>query len=205
MFRIGDQVRAMNEDFEGKVAEILKDGFVLVEDESGFGFPYAQSDLVRNANFMDPDFEQIFVEKQENEQEKLKRLKEEAKKERKERKVNFSTEGKSWNLIQVKKKPTFEIDLHIHELVPSFAHLNNTQMLGIQMRALKNCVAHALENNISSIIAIHGIGEGTLKNEVRKYIQQTYHYMDFCDADYRKYGQGATEISINYGAKRKRY
>ena len=47
------------------------------------------------------------------------------------------------------------------------------------------------------MIVIHGYGEGILKNEIKNFLK-ALHYVDFYEADYKRYGQGATEIEVMY-------
>ena len=45
------------------------------------------------------------------------------------------------------------------------------------------------------MIFIHGIGKGRLKSELTVLFQR-YKEIDFYDADFQKYGRGATEVYI---------
>ena len=45
------------------------------------------------------------------------------------------------------------------------------------------------------IVFIHGVGEGVLKEELG-YLFRKYDNVKFYDADYQKYGLGATEVYI---------
>lgn len=105
----------------------------------------------------------------------------------------------------VKKSSThyhnyWEIDLHIHELLDDYTHLTNAEMVEYQLKNLRNFVNEALQNKIHRLIVIHGVGKGTLRDEVRYYFSQ-FNYMEFHDASYQKYGQGATEVKIYYSKK----
>jgi len=44
-------------------------------------------------------------------------------------------------------------------------------------------------------VFIHGIGEGVLKAEL-EYLFRRYGNLKYYDADYQKYGRGATEVYI---------
>ena len=49
------------------------------------------------------------------------------------------------------------------------------------------------------LVFIHGVGEGVLKEELR-YLFNRYDNVKFYDADYQKYGLGATEVYIYQNA-----
>jgi dsDNA-specific endonuclease/ATPase MutS2 len=48
------------------------------------------------------------------------------------------------------------------------------------------------------MVVIHGVGEGVLKQEIRKELKEFYPHFDFYDASYQEYGYGATEIELKY-------
>lgn len=86
-----------------------------------------------------------------------------------------------------------EVDLHIGELIADFSQLSNVQIIGIQMDYMKKCFDQAAIEKLKKIIFIHGIGNGTLKNEILRYLRQATD-IDFYDASYARYGMGATEV-----------
>lgn len=104
---------------------------------------------------------------------------------------------------QRKNKPTFksskkddfawEIDLHIEKLVPSIKGLNNYDILTIQLDTAKRQIESAAKNRIPRLVLIHGVGEGILKSEL-DYLLGRYDNLTFQDANYQKYGLGATEV-----------
>ena len=86
-----------------------------------------------------------------------------------------------------------EVDLHITELTNSITGLSNVEMLRIQMDYFRRCMEQAEVEKMSKMIFIHGIGNGTLKNEILKYLRNTPG-VEFYDAAYARYGMGATEV-----------
>ena len=86
-----------------------------------------------------------------------------------------------------------EIDLHIEELVNDFSGLSNAEMVTIQLKRFSKEMDAAIANHLKKVIFIHGVGNGKLKNEIRKELRN-YSGVAFRDADNRKYGQGATEV-----------
>ncbi|GAB5540186.1 MAG: hypothetical protein Salg2KO_22890 [Salibacteraceae bacterium] len=93
------------------------------------------------------------------------------------------------------QQTTYELDLHMHELLDRFDHMSKGEMLQYQMRCAKQFVQEAREKHFKKIVLIHGVGEGILKTEIRHWLDGqdkiTYH-----DAPYRTYGYGATEVIL---------
>lgn len=89
-----------------------------------------------------------------------------------------------------------EVDLHIGQLIDDYYLLDTNEMLRIQMDYFNKCLAGAFMNKLQKIIFIHGVGNGTLKNEIIK-VLKTYDNLHYFEASMAKYGVGATEIFIN--------
>ena len=51
----------------------------------------------------------------------------------------------------------------------------------------------AIRKRIQKLVFIHGVGEGVLKSEL-DFLLGRYDNLKFYDADYQKYGVGATEV-----------
>lgn len=93
-----------------------------------------------------------------------------------------------------------EIDLHIHELVDNHKSLSNAEMLNVQMEKFHSELALGLKNNdVKKMVFIHGVGAGTLKQELRKSLTKDYPQLYFQDASFKEYGFGATLIIIRRG------
>jgi len=86
-----------------------------------------------------------------------------------------------------------EVDLHINELAENVTGLSNVDMLKIQMDYFRRCMEQAEVEKIIKMIFIHGVGQGTLKNEILRYLRNT-DGVEFYDAPYARYGMGATEV-----------
>jgi len=89
-----------------------------------------------------------------------------------------------------------EIDLHINELIDNTTGLDNSEILAIQMDKFKSEMEQAIKDGIKRIVFIHGIGNGTLKNELRKTLTQQYSKYPFHDASFKEYGFGATLVVL---------
>lgn len=92
-------------------------------------------------------------------------------------------------------QPTMEVDLHIHKLVNNTKGMQNHDMLNLQLETAKRQLEFAIRKNIQKVVFIHGVGQGVLKLEL-EYLFKRYDSIKFYDANYQKYGQGATEVYI---------
>jgi dsDNA-specific endonuclease/ATPase MutS2 len=71
--------------------------------------------------------------------------------------------------------------------------MNNFDILNIQTETAKRHIEFAIRNRIPKIVFIHGVGEGVLKAEL-DFMLKRYENISFQDANYQKYGMGATEV-----------
>jgi DNA-nicking Smr family endonuclease len=88
-----------------------------------------------------------------------------------------------------------EIDLHLHELVDNEHHLGDAEKLDHQLRYFERMLNTAIRTGKRKMIVIHGVGEGRLRDEVRRVLEH-YDVVRFHDANPRLYGYGATEVEI---------
>jgi DNA-nicking Smr family endonuclease len=89
-----------------------------------------------------------------------------------------------------------EVDLHLHELVEDESRLGQAEKLTYQLAYFERALNAAIRDGKKKLIVIHGIGEGVLREEVRRVLQY-YEHVQFHDADMRRYGAGATEVVIS--------
>lgn len=90
-----------------------------------------------------------------------------------------------------------EIDLHISALEPDYQHLKNHEILQIQLDYFEKTLEDAMIHQYQKLIYIHGIGNGTLKNELRR-ILRSYPDIQAKEAPFQSYGYGAIEVHIHY-------
>ncbi|MBK9175669.1 MAG: Smr/MutS family protein [Flavobacteriales bacterium] len=88
-----------------------------------------------------------------------------------------------------------EVDLHLHEIVEDETRFSDGEKLEYQIRYFERALESAIRNGKRKLIVIHGVGEGVLREEVRKVLQY-YEGVQFHDADVRRFGAGATEVLI---------
>ncbi|MCW3787039.1 DUF2027 domain-containing protein [Plebeiibacterium sediminum] len=89
-----------------------------------------------------------------------------------------------------------EVDLHIHELLDDVRGLSNKEMLGYQIEKFHEIMEQNKKNKNKKIVFIHGVGNGVLKNELRKLLDRKYKWHSYQDASFKEYGFGATMVII---------
>lgn len=86
-----------------------------------------------------------------------------------------------------------EVDLHIEELTSDFSNMDNTAMINLQLQTVRKEMDAAILNNFKSIIFIHGVGNGKLKQALLEELKN-YSNIICKNGSYEKYGNGATEV-----------
>lgn len=99
--------------------------------------------------------------------------------------------------LKVETPELIEVDLHMHELVDSTAGLSNKEMLDFQMKKFNEQMEEAIANSgVKKIVFIHGLGNGVLKQELRRELSTKYKKYPFQDASFQEYGYGATMVIV---------
>ena len=106
--------------------------------------------------------------------------------------LNVKNEFKSGK----KKEITKEIDLHVNQLVDSVIGMSNREIIRVQMETFERELTGAIKDGSKSIVFIHGIGNGTLKETLRKTLDKDYPICSHEDASFKDYGFGATLVRI---------
>ena len=173
----GDRVELLDDDLRG-IVQNIKGEQVEIKTEDDFLMSFSINDLVK----IQEDIEDIEVENFDFEA----ILKEKAP----------SKKAKS-NRVKPKERnaPPMEVDLHINQLVRSSRSMSNHEMLNLQLDTARHKLEFAMRKRIQKIVFIHGVGEGVLKMEL-EYLLGRYANIKFYDANYQKYGLGATEVYI---------
>jgi dsDNA-specific endonuclease/ATPase MutS2 len=178
-FNIGDAVLVLDEDLSGVIKKI-KDEMITIETHDGFELQFQANDLVKykkqselkKAVFLNTNLDSVISEKEQSVKRKQIRTK-----------------------AKERYEPTMEVDLHINQLVKSPKGMSNHDMLTLQLDTARRQLDFAINKRIQKIVFIHGVGEGVLKTEL-DYLFGRYNNVKFYDANYQKYGLGATEVYI---------
>ncbi|WP_298225018.1 Smr/MutS family protein [Flavobacterium sp.] len=178
MFSIGDQVSVLDEAINGVVVSV-KNNEITIETDEGFVMTYFVNQLIKNfkTSNLSKDIGSFNSDKIKQEKEIPKPR-------------SFAKEVKVKGEI-----PPPEFDLHIEKLVKNFRGMSNHDILTLQSETAKRHVEFAIRNRIPKIVFIHGVGEGILKAEL-DFLLGRYDNISFHDANYQKYGLGATEVYI---------
>jgi len=178
MINVGDEVSVLDDNVKGIVIKI-QGGDITIETSDGFEMAYKDSELVktnsselRNQVFANRSFSEVISEKESYKKKPISRPK------KKEREL-----------------PAMEIDLHINQLVDSAKGMSNHDMLNLQIDTARRQLEFAIKKRIPKMVFIHGVGEGVLKLEL-EYLFGRYNNVSYYDANYQKYGVGATEVRI---------
>ena len=99
---------------------------------------------------------------------------------------------------KIDKKQIVEVDLHINNLIDNHKGLSNGEIINIQLNHFKKKLENAIANKIEKIVFIHGVGNGTLKFEIHKILEESYPFIPYQDASFKEYGYGATMILIKH-------
>lgn len=91
--------------------------------------------------------------------------------------------------VQKDIKNTLVVDLH-YQHTTSIKH----RILEGQIRKFKSHVNKAIRNRIGIITFIVGVGEGVLRKSIESILKKNN--IQFSDAPYRKYGNGAIEVHL---------
>jgi hypothetical protein len=94
-------------------------------------------------------------------------------------------------------KPASEADLHIEKLRDDHHFLSQSEILEIQLKKFQEILDAAIVHQMSSIVFIHGVGNGTLRNHIHKVVSKHPQVRTFMDARKEKFGYGATEVVFN--------
>jgi len=106
--------------------------------------------------------------------------------------ITLTKEPKRAASTELPKSELMEIDLHIHQLLDDTRGLSNADMLKLQMDTFRKEMEKAIATGVKKIVFIHGVGDGVLKNEIRRELQRKYARFPMQDASFREYGFGAT-------------
>ncbi len=176
MIKIGDEVEVLDEAISGKVKAINQNQ-ISIETADGFIMNFTEEQLILKPK------EPLSIQQEDLlENLKAKRIK----KKNTKKAVKPSKKGTA---------PPMEVDLHIHNLVNSVKGMSNFDMLNIQLDTARSQIEFAIRKRIPKIVFIHGVGEGVLKTELETVLSR-YDNLKFYEADFKKYGFGATEVYI---------
>ena len=180
---LGDYVSVLDEDLKGTIIKIIEDT-VTIETTDEFELEFSKNELIKVETdttlktniFTKSSLKEVVSQKE--------------------------IPKKKSNKVKPKERfqPTLEVDLHIHQLTNSAKGMTKHDMLTLQLNAAKRQLEFAIRKRIQKVVFIHGKGEGVLKLEL-DYLFARYNNVKFYEANYKKYGLGATEVYIYQNKK----
>jgi hypothetical protein len=90
------------------------------------------------------------------------------------------------------------IDLHIEKLSDDWKHLSNYEILTLQLKTFEKYYHLAITHYQPSLIVIHGVGEGRLRDEIHDILRLKREVKSFVNQYHPNFGYGATEIFFQY-------
>jgi len=96
------------------------------------------------------------------------------------------------------ESPQSVIDLHIEKLTNEWEHLNNYEILGLQLKTFEKYYDLSLAHHQPSLIVIHGVGKGKLRDELHDILRLKREVKSFVNQYDPRFGYGATEIFFQY-------
>jgi dsDNA-specific endonuclease/ATPase MutS2 len=183
IFQVGDRVEAIDDVIKGTITAIQGSN-ITIETNEGFPLTFEASELVKiSADEIARELSNQKIYSALQEKEAAKKPKRNLPKSKKER-----------------VEHVMEVDLHIHQLTNSSKGMSNYDMLTLQTDTAKRQLDFAIKKRIPKVVFIHGVGAGVLKQEL-EYLFRRYENVKYYDANYQKYGLGATEVYIYQNPK----
>jgi hypothetical protein len=110
---------------------------------------------------------------------------------------------KAYNMYEANKtKQNLEparsvIDLHMEKLSDNWKHISNFEILTMQLKEFEKWYELALAHHLPSMVVIHGVGTGKLRDEIHDILKAKRDVRFFINQYDPRFGYGATEIFFN--------
>lgn len=167
-FNIGDKVSFINEKGGGIIAHILNNYRVLVTNDDGFDVSVSINEIVPVSEKSDYKVDTRMINAKE------------------EREITMP---------KLAKDEIWEVDLHLQEILDTGREMTDHEKLLTQLRYFNRCIDVAKAHGIKKMIFIHGVGKGTLKQEII-YELKKLERIRYYDASFKKYGFGAITVEL---------
>jgi hypothetical protein len=90
------------------------------------------------------------------------------------------------------------IDLHIEKLTDNYTRMSNYEIVSLQLKTFEKYYNLSLLHHQPSLIVIHGVGEGVLRDEIHAILRLKKEVKSFVNQYHPNFGYGATEIFFQY-------
>ncbi|HEY4875755.1 MAG TPA: Smr/MutS family protein [Puia sp.] len=121
-----------------------------------------------------------------------------------EEKIELKTSSNNYKIYEASQtrnqlEPAkHEVDLHIEKLTDNWRHMSNFEMLTLQLQTFEKYFDLAVAHHLPSMIMIHGVGSGKLRDEIHDLLRMKRNVKSFINQYHARYGYGATEIFFQY-------
>ena len=96
------------------------------------------------------------------------------------------------------ESPRTVIDLHAEKLTDEWQNMSNYEILGLQLKTFEKYYDLALSHMQPSLIVVHGMGTGRLRDEIHDLLRLRKEVKSFVNQYHPQFGYGATEIFFQY-------
>ena len=171
IFNIGERVVLKKERTKATILLNIGDKKVKIKDEDGFEYIINNSDLLpldTNTDNTQSYGNQFDIKEDDLPKKDIKKLK----------------------LNKTDSSGRVKIDLHIEQLTNYYHHMQNSEIVKIQMEYCKKELDLAMFKAKHSLEIVHGIGEGVLKSEVHKLLKM--YNLSFFESN----NGGSTEVML---------
>lgn len=90
------------------------------------------------------------------------------------------------------------VDLHIEKITDDWKGLRNHEIVSLQLKTFEKYYDLAVAHMQPSLIVIHGIGTGRLREEIHEQLKHRKEVKTFVNQYHPAFGYGATEIFFEY-------
>jgi len=94
--------------------------------------------------------------------------------------------------------PRSVVDLHIEKITNDWNGLSNHEIVSLQLKTFEKYYDLAVAHMQPSLIVIHGVGTGRLREEIHEQLKHRKEVKTFVNQYHPAFGYGATEIFFEY-------
>ena len=99
---------------------------------------------------------------------------------------------------QYLEPPRSTVDLHIEKITDDWKALGNHEIVSLQLKTFEKYYDLAIAHMQPSLIVIHGVGTGRLREEIHEQLKHRKEVKTFINQYHPAFGYGATEIFFEY-------
>ena len=112
--------------------------------------------------------------------------------------------GKGYKMYSAEKAtqhlepPRSVVDLHIEKITDDWKSFSNHEIVSMQLKTFEKYYDLAVAHMQPSLIVIHGVGTGRLREEIHEQLKHRREVKTFVNQYHPAFGYGATEIFFEY-------